>query len=202
MKKIVLFDFDGVIVDTCDLSFEISNGFRPTLSKNEYLTWFEGSIYDRPKHKNRKDENEDFFKIYNPRLMETYPISGIEDVLGSLHKKYLLVVVSSTISSSIEEYLSKFNLLQYFDKVFGSDVHKSKVEKINMVFSEYGVGSGDCIFVTDTLGDMREAEHTGVNAIGVSWGIHPVETLQRGNPVAIVHGVSGILTEIDGYFKV
>ena len=125
-----------------------------------------------------------------------FGIKAIEE----LKKRYTLVIISSTINSPIRAYLEKYNLAQYFDKIFGSDVHKSKIEKIKMVFEKYSVQSENCIFITDTLGDMREAEATGVRAIGVTWGYHLLETLQRGKPVAIVDKPEDIISAVNEYF--
>lgn len=200
-KKILLFDFDGVIVNTFDICFEISGKFHSALSVDEYRRWFEGNIHDRPRRDDTKpSDGSRFFDMYNPRLLALAPVAGIQDVLKTLHKNHLLVIVSSTINGPIAEYLKKHDLLRYFDKVFGSDVHKSKVEKIKMVFNEYGAAPADCLFITDTLGDMREAEKTGVSALGVSWGYHPSETLMRGNPIAVAHTPADILAEVNRYF--
>jgi phosphoglycolate phosphatase len=75
------------------------------------------------------------------------------------------------------------------------------VEKIKMVFNKYGVSANNCLFVTDTLGDLLEAEKTGVEGIGVTWGFHGAETLKRGNPVALVDTPDELVAEIDRYFK-
>ncbi len=200
-KKILLFDFDGVIVDTFDVCFEISKQFHTNLSVDEYRKWFEGNINDRPRREDAKPSDDSrFFDLYSPRLFALTPVAGIAEVLGSLHQRYRMVIVSSTINSPIEEYLRRHDLLTYFDKIFGSDVHKSKVEKIKMVFAQYGATAADCLFITDTLGDMVEAEKTGVAALGVSWGYHPIETLQRGNPIAMAHTPNDMLREIERYF--
>ncbi len=82
----------------------------------------------------------------------------------------------------------------------GADVHKSKVEKIKMVFEKYSIGPKDCIFITDTLGDMREAEKTGIDAIGVTWGFHKIETLEQGEPFRLVETPPALATAIADYF--
>jgi phosphoglycolate phosphatase len=68
----------------------------------------------------------------------------------------------------------------------GNDVHKSKIEKIKMVFAKYNIGPENCVFVIDTLGDIKEATETGVKSLAVSWGFHNRETLLLGNPYKII----------------
>jgi phosphoglycolate phosphatase-like HAD superfamily hydrolase len=48
---------------------------------------------------------------------------------------------------------------------------------------------------------MLEAEKTGVNALGVSWGYHPKKTLQKGNPITIASKPADIVFEVNQYFK-
>jgi len=46
MKKIVLFDFDGVLVDSYDYSYRISKELSPKLTEDIFRELFEGNIYD------------------------------------------------------------------------------------------------------------------------------------------------------------
>ncbi|MEK9154423.1 MAG: HAD hydrolase-like protein, partial [Patescibacteria group bacterium] len=85
-------------------------------------------------------------------------------------------------------------------EVMGADVHTSKSKKIEMVFKKYGITARKCVFITDTLGDMREAKSVGVGAIGVSWGFHARETLLQGEPFRIVAQPAEISPAISAYF--
>ena len=151
---------------------ETNNQVWPDISVDEYRRQFEGNIYEslNVDHDTVIDEEDSFFKLYIPRMLKLDPVSGITQVVDKLREKYLLVVVSSSVSSPIEEYLTKHSMMSHFDKVFGVNIHKSKLAKIKMVFEEYGVEAKDCLFITDTLGDMREARAAGVDAVGVTWG--------------------------------
>ena len=68
----------------------------------------------------------------------------------------------------------------------GNDVHASKTVKNKMLLEKYALSPADAVFITDTLGDIREATECGIPAIGVLWGWHDRETLERGSPAAIV----------------
>ena len=71
-----------------------------------------------------------------------------------------------------------------------------------MIFETYGIGADDCVFITDTLGDMREAKEHAVGTIGVSWGFHPHATLEKGIPFRIVDQPSELPDAIQEYFAV
>ena len=124
----------------------------------------------------------------------------MQEVIKSLSHGYKLIVISSTITSPIKEFMERHQVAQYFTEIMGNDVHASKVEKIKMVFSKYGADSKKCIFITDTLGDMKEASHVGVVAVGVTWGFQNKETLLKGKPLLIVQKPKELLSAISSYF--
>jgi HAD superfamily hydrolase (TIGR01509 family) len=204
-KKTILFDFDGVIIDSFGGAFGVNKKLEPALTEEWMRRRFEGNINDsyidekgRPA---TEEENKEFFNLYIPAMMKFKIFPGMLNVIKKLSKNYQLIIISSTISSPIREYMDKYDMSRYFTEIMGNDVHKSKVEKIKMVFNKYGISASDCLFVTDTLGDLREAEKTGVEGIGVTWGFHSAETLKRGNSVALVDSPDELVAEIDKYFS-
>jgi len=204
MQKFILFDFDGVIVDSFEPAFEVSKKACPHLTIEEYKRGFEGNINEwkgaESEHTEQCRSDIDFFTEYVPKMKDIDLVPGIKDVIEQLAKSYTLIIVSSTITMPIQELVDRTGLASYFAEILGNDVHNSKVEKIKMIFQKYNTTAEHCIFVTDTLGDLREAEKTGVKAIAVSWGFHSQETLQRGNPVSIMDSPEDLVTAVNNYF--
>ena len=206
-KKLILFDFDGVIADSFQPAYEIHKMICPHLTKNIYRKRFEGNINDWEEpinvHTEECRHDIDFFTEYIPRMKnEVKIVPGMKEIIIELEKNYTLIVISSTITSPIQEFLDVHDLANHFAQVMGNDVHKSKVEKMKMVFDKYNVDAKDCVFITDTLGDMHEAEKMKVGAIGITWGFHTPETLLRGKPFRLVGKPSDLLAAIADYFKV
>jgi HAD superfamily hydrolase (TIGR01509 family) len=204
-KKFILFDFDGVIADSYEAAFEVERLICPDITETIYRRRFEGNINDweDPMHGHTGACRHDisFFDEYIPRMKERVKVvPGIEKVIEELAKSNTLIIISSTITSPINDFIESHGMTKYFTEVMGNDVHKSKVEKIKMVFEKHDASPKDCIFITDTLGDMREAEKTGVGAIGVSWGFQHKETLAKGNPFRIVDNPHGVLSAVSDYF--
>lgn len=202
----ILFDFDGVIVDSFATAFEVKKMICPNATEADYKKGFEGNINDWQKADTKHDEkcrhDIDFFAEYIPRIKErVLTIPGIEKVIKELAKSYTLIVISSTLTAPIQGLLEKYNLAPFFVEVMGNDVHTSKVEKMKMVFSKYNIDSNKCVFITDTLGDMREAKHVKMGSIGVTWGFHDRETLIRGEPFKIVEKPEDLVTTVSEYFK-
>lgn len=191
MRKIILFDFDGVIADTFNFCYVLHKMSYPENSVEDYRNKFEGNINHAlhgvdPKPENVKTSNEGFFSLYKPELMKLGVISNMAQVISNLAADYDLFIISSTDTNVIKEFLEREKLLTYFKQVLGNDVHFSKVKKIQMIIENHHADSADYLFVTDTLGDIREAEKCNIKSIAVAWGYHPAETLEKGNPVAIV----------------
>jgi phosphoglycolate phosphatase len=204
--KFILFDFDGVIADSFDVAFDTNKVICPAITKEDYQRRFEGNIneIEHPEtfHSEECNHDLDWFDVYIPKMKERAKIfPEMKDLILELEKEYLLVIISSTITFPIEEFLTLHDLREHFDWVMGNDVHKSKVEKIKMVFDKYGVKPEDCIFITDTLGDMREASKMNVPLIGVTWGFCTPETLKRGRPLKLVDTPNELKAAIAEHFS-
>ncbi len=193
--KIIFFDFDGVIADTFSACFDIINA-RETLSADEYRARFEGNINLAIRKTPADQPPFDFFAEYNPKLMTCQPNPDIVAAIKTLAGESTLIIVSSTISSSISKYLEFFQIKDYFKEILGNDIDKSKVKKINDILARYEVAPGNTVFITDTLGDIREATECQVKSIGITWGFHPRETLQKGNPASIIDSPTELVVAV------
>jgi phosphoglycolate phosphatase len=198
--KVVIFDFDGVLVDTFDFARRINNEIRNvSLSEDDYRALFLGNFYasagQDPAEK--ITEPTPFFTAYTAELLKTSPIVGIREVLVSLQQSGChMVIVSSSLDSAISDFLEKEKLSGYFSGIYGASVSKSKVYKLRKVLEDYSVRSEEVVFVTDTLGDIREAGEVGIASIAVTWGYHSPQTLAEGQPSAIVDAPAALLTVI------
>lgn len=190
-KKYILFDFDGVIVDSLDLAFSINRQDKAAdYTVNDYIQLFRGNIYSHFKKDNDeqpKKSKPDFFSQYEPGMMKLNCIAGMPEVIKNLASGYTLIIISSTLRTIIEKFLEKHNLLEYFTAVLGPEVEKDKTKKIQMVFDDYKTNANNCLFITDTLGDVKEAGKVDVRCIGVTWGYHPKDIIAEGNPYAFAH---------------
>jgi phosphoglycolate phosphatase len=128
-------------------------------------------------------------------------IDGIREALVELSDKYRLIIISSTISSPIRDWLIGHNLLNYFDVIMGADIHTSKEEKFKMVFEKYKIGPDDCVFITDTLGDLKEASRLGISSLAVTYGFHNEDKLINGNPAGLIRKPKDIVVEVEKYWN-
>lgn len=191
-NKVIFWDFDGVIADTFAQCFTISRLSYPDLTEIEYRQLFEGNINTSAQFRSPA-RRIDFFAEFEKTIFAAPVTPGIAAVITRLHQTYTNVIISSTITSLIDRYLTQHNLRQHFAAILGNDVAQSKVEKFKMAFTNHQSAPTHAVLVTDTLGDIVEAHEVTLPAIGVMWGFHTKETLARGKPRAIVGHSSELL---------
>ena len=200
-EKTILFDFDGVIVDSFRTAFETRKSFQTDgdFSEDDYREGFEGNIFDSPGVASDKYQHK-YFAAYNPKLSKLPVIAGIREALIELSSKHRLIIISSAVSDSIQTWLAGHELAQHFTEIMGMDVHRSKIAKIKMVFEKHSIGAEDCLFITDTLGDIKEAREVGVDSLAVTYGFHEEARLLKGNPSGLIKRPEEMVDEIKKYW--
>jgi phosphoglycolate phosphatase len=204
-KKLVMFDFDGVLVNTAEFWFNLHK------TSNGDITWeqFEEMSHGNFIETQRKLLNnasyaypEDYEKKYVDALHTVFSVVDVlHDTVLKLADKHILIIVSSASSVIISNFLEKENLAPCFKEVLGYDFHTSKVVKINYLLDKYQISPENSVFITDTLGDVREANECNVKSIGVTWGLHKAHTLKIGNPEIIIDSPIDLLNAVETILK-
>ena len=197
-NKVIIFDFDGVIVSSCRLSLEIDREQYEGMTFSELQSWEEGNVYSKKLREEMNDVTEMYcFEQYHKRVVELIPVEGIEEVIKELNRQgYQLIIVSSSNEESIENYLKTHNLYKYFVEIMGKNTHRSKAEKFKMIFRKYKIKSDETLIVTDSVGDVKEAREVKMKAIGVISGIHEKERLEKNGVNFVAEKPSDILVGI------
>jgi phosphoglycolate phosphatase-like HAD superfamily hydrolase len=201
-KKILMFDFDGVLIDTLIPVYLMAREINEDMDLEEYKTFFDGNIHDATR-KNGQLQNFDplFPEKYDHIVREMKIPDILKEAVRKLSASHLLVIVSSTPSASIEKILAREGIRECFADILGADIHKSKAVKIRMLLDAYSKAPHDCLFITDTLGDIREAAACSVPAVAVTWGFHNAENLQKGNPAAIIEDPNDFVSVVENMLK-
>lgn len=199
--KLIIFDFDGVLVDTLLACYSIVSETNEDLSIEEYKNFFAGNINDALRGNKKMNPHPDFFGCYDVNTREIKVPLILKALVEKLSENYILSIVSSTATSSIRTILEREGINKYFKDILGNDVHGSKVVKIEMVLEKENTLPKDTVFVTDTLGDILEGKKCDVKSIAVTWGFHDKETLEKGNPAVIVDNPSDLEGAIKDVLK-
>lgn len=185
MADVIMFDFDGVILDTLEL-FE--RAFRtaarrsgyPRLDDHEaFLRLFDLNLYDGLDAAGvAAADVQGLFAIMDEEVAHQHTrcriFPGMGDVLRELAARHPLYVISSNLGHVVEELLDRHGL-DCFRGVLGGESEPSKVRKIHTVMGDHPGNHG--WYVGDTVGDIHEGRTAGARPIAVTWGWHSAQRL-------------------------
>ena len=205
MEKVIIFDYDGVIVDSLDvyekavISAFQKNGYNQIDSRESFLNLFDGNFFESViKLGIPPEKMPAIMKELEPNLQrlqnELKLFDGMRDVLAELAKKYKIYIATSNLTEVVKAYLESQNITA-FEEIIGADKETSKVKKIECIKAKYP--NHDIFYVGDTKGDMLEGKLAGVKTIAVAWGWHNVERLKEGEPDYIVEKPGDLLSTIE-----
>ena len=186
MIKLIIFDYDGVIVNSFPKVHKIYSKMCAKLGKScpKTLEGFK-KVYGHSSSECYQqlgftDEDiQEGNKIYKKEIgnVKSLPFDGIKEVLEKLIQKHKLMVVSSSYREDIEQKLKGFNLLKYFSKVLGRESIKikrfEKVEAIKEALNEYNASPNETLLVGDRNVDFIEGTKAGLDKIllvDYGWG--------------------------------
>lgn len=189
--NLLLFDFDGVLVDSIDVYEKTVTdclqqiGQPLTRGREEFLELFDGNFYESLV---QKGVDMDKFTAASIDILarinyaEMKPFDAIRPVLRELKRNHPLVVISSNDTPTIREALRLYDFNGIFDDILGSDFKLSKTEKILHVIQKYNVEPQNIYYIGDTTGDIKEGKQAGIKTVGVTWGWHSKAKMAESNP--------------------
>lgn len=203
----MLFDFDGVIVDTVDFVKDIFNEFAFTNNLPQIHTredvgkFFDKNFFEAITElgfsKKQSLELLDWIKMNYIRDNTRITVfAGMANVLKKLSSRYTLVIISSNHSDAVGVPLKRYNLDTLFKDILGGEEKGNKVEKILYTIGKLSATNEDVYYIGDTVGDMVEGKTAGVKTIGVSWGYHNKAKLTKASPDHLFEEVK----ELEEYF--
>lgn len=189
--KFLLFDFDGVLVDSLDVyektvtdCLKVIN--QPlTRGREEFLELFEGNFYESLVQKGvdlGKFMAASVDILSKVNYAEMKPFDEIRPVLHKLAKNHSMIVISSNDTLTITEALRLYDFNGIFSEILGSDFMLSKKDKILHVSEKYNAPLQDIYYIGDTTGDIKEGKQAGVKTGGVTWGWHSKEKMAASQP--------------------
>jgi HAD superfamily hydrolase (TIGR01549 family) len=194
------FDVDGTLNDTDDQFVEQAEPFfkaiRFVLPRQDYkraarrfVMWAEApgnALIGLPDRFGFDDHLLRLASWLNQKRKATIkqfrPINGVVDMLGELHGKYPLSVVSARDEESTREFLRQAGIEQYFKCVAGAlTVKHTKPypDPIYWAAQQMGVQPGNCLMIGDTSVDIRAGKAAGAQTVGVLCGFGEAQELQR-----------------------
>lgn len=202
MIKIIVFDFDGVIVDSMPLKNQAFKGLftehahhidaiadyllgNEAAPRHEKFSHIYRDILKIPFTQKKGDElSREFSDRVVKRIIESGPVKGALRFFKG-HKNMGMYVISATPPEELEHIVNRMDLKGYFRGAYGTTANKGKGRTIERIIRTEGVGKGDVLYVGDTPEDMEMAQGLGVNFIG--FVINPKHNPFLGKEVGVAH---------------
>jgi len=207
MKKYkhFIFDFDGVISDSCEVAMEKFNEIRtvhfPQLpvvkSKNDFAIVYAGALKNCLDRWIGSEGTRSFFNLHSKEMLSAVenisPFEGIISIVNSLGEQNVSIVTSS-YSSAVESIMSKDSLYDKntIYKILGRELSKSKTLKIKDILLELSLHSEDIVYIGDLESDILYCREIPVDIISVGYGYHPVNYLEKFQPTYLAESVNDL----------
>lgn len=206
MKKLVIFDLDGTLLNTiADLALSTNYALDklgyPThdmaaynfMVGNGINKLFERALPEGEKSEEniRRVRNEfiPYYDIHNADESRPYP--GIPELLSDLQSAGVqLAVASNKYQAATEKLIAHYFPEIHFIAVFGQREGVNVKPDPTVVFDILKLATvekEDVLYVGDSGVDMQTAANAEVTACGVTWGFRPRTELEEFNPQYIVN---------------
>jgi phosphoglycolate phosphatase len=190
MVRILLFDYDGVLVDSLDIFMNHfiaackNEGFSQIHDKSSFLGLFNKNLYESMLEigMGLEDILHIVHQVRDGLLQDQHKLSlfpGMQKTIRHLAKENKLYVVTSNESNVVDSFLKSQNVSDFIG-IYGSDKGGSKVNKILSIKQQFP--DADFYYIGDTIGDIDEGRSADVLTIAVTWGWHDSSLLAAKKP--------------------
>ena len=212
MKKLVIFDLDGTLLDTiADLAESANHALKqlgyPTRDVEKIRT-FVGNGVNKLLFRALPDEEKTeenmmrmrthfvpYYDAHNADLSAPYP--GIVALLEELQAKGLKMAVASNKYQEatvklVKHYFPMIDFVEVLGQREGINV-KPDPTIVFDILQKAGVSKEETLYVGDSGVDMQTAINAGVDAIAVTWGFRPRTELEDFHPMGLIDQAEELL---------
>lgn len=195
--KLLIFDFDGTIVDSLETFIEATNclaqkyGYPAVgndkipqiraLSSRALIKQIPVPRWQLPFFlQNLRQE-------VNQRQEKLRLFDGMEDTLTALKAQgYSLGIVTSNTRSTVDSVLKTQQLESLFDFVHAGRGLLGKARILRRLVKRYRLQPSEVLYIGDETRDVEAAQQVAIATIAVSWGFNSRIVLEQQNPDIII----------------
>lgn len=209
MKKLIIFDLDGTLLDTiADLSIACNHALQKNGLPTHQLDELKGMVGNgiksliskaapgQPEQK-LSELLKDFLEYYDNHSTDlTTPYQGIRELLSELKSRDMTLAVCSNKYHKAVVKIIDFFFPDTFTAVYG-DIdglfRKPSPAIIERIMRETGIPKTETLMVGDSEADVEAARRAGVDSAAVTWGFRSTEQLRSTAPTHLINQPIDIL---------
>ena len=212
MKKLVIFDLDGTLLDTiADLAESTNHALKqlgyPTHDVETIRTFVGNGInklLERALPLQEQTEEKvmlmrshfvPYYDAHNADLSSPYP--SIVHLLEDLQGQGIMIAVASNKYQEatvklVKYYFPMINFIEILGQREGINV-KPDPSIVFDILQKANVNKEEVLYVGDSGVDMQTAINAGVDAVGVTWGFRPRTELEGFQPIGLIDKAEELL---------
>ncbi len=205
MKRAIVFDLDGTLVDSLGdivASFRWAFGALGLEAPSEATVVAEvglplEAMYARFAPEGAVAALAAAYRRHYPRHFadRSRPFPGVPELLGELRSRgYALAVATTKRSDMADRLVAAMGLRDALDHVQGTDgfAHKPAPDVVLRALAALGA-EGEWM-VGDTVHDVVAGRAAGLRTYAVTWGTHDEQTLRRARPDVLADDLQGLMS--------
>lgn len=213
MKKLLIFDLDGTLLNTIDDLASATNHALSQLGYPVHGPWvYPGMVgngvtklleralpEEARSEKNINALRVEFKAYYDVHCCDaTVPYPGIPELLHTLSEMGVnLAVTSNKYQEAVTKLITRFFPSDNFKAILGHEAGIPVKPDPSIVFKALSIcptPKADTLYIGDSAVDIETARRACIESVGVSWGFRGIHELREACADHIVSTASQILT--------
>ena len=191
--RAIIFDFDGTLADTLELTRRIYNQLAPDyglrqVESHELNTLRDFSLSDLLKHLEISKFRVPSLlsrgtAMLRERIAEIPIIPGIAAVIPELRRRTeTFGVLTSNATENVNLFLDTHGLRDQFTFVSSTSKLTGKAKHIKAIRKTFSLRSEEMLYVGDEIRDVKASQKAGIAVAAVTWGFNSREALDASQP--------------------
>lgn len=197
-KKYIIFDFDGTLADTIPVMFTIIQelakevGYARPITQADWDWVREHGLKDIPGKFNIPLIKLPYLLLegrnkLKKQMFSIPPCRGMMEAIKTLKGRgYTLAILSSNSRESIQEFIVKHNLAEYFDFVHSELNIFGKDKALLSLMKQFKIPKEDAVYVGDEVRDFEACKKIDLDCISVTWGLNSKAILTKSGSVTVI----------------